>query len=383
VSARIVTSCGLVARRGETACLGSCAMEEPGSVFSYVRVGRADDLAPADPQTIDVAVLDMNHGWPNLGHNSIVHTVREAACDFESALRAAGLNVRVFSFDVRRTGRLPEPPGGRFSLYLGTGGPGHIDPWQNDGVQDFAQGVVEDPSWERAAFDLFDAIQSDKSAALLAVCHSFGVLCRWSGVAAPRRRGPEKGGKSAGILENVLTAEGSSHPWFSRFARRLNGHEAPLHRFKMIDSRLFDLIPEPGSAPYLRFSYETAGVGGPRGDALTGVEFARDRGDIMPRVMGVNHHPEIMDRDRQMLVLQRQFNRGEVTKEWYDERFAVVSRSAQGPDVDDALALTTGFTFVWPLRFHLARQIRERAETRRRPIALHEDQILSRPDAPQ
>ena len=37
---------------------------------------------------VDVAVLDMNHGWPNLGHDSLVHAVLDAAC--EATGRARG-----------------------------------------------------------------------------------------------------------------------------------------------------------------------------------------------------------------------------------------------------------------------------------------------------
>ena len=33
----------------------------------------------------------------------------------------------------------------------------------------------------------------------------------------------------------------------------------------------------------------------------------------MPRIFGVNHHPEIVDRSRQMLILQQKLERGEVT----------------------------------------------------------------------
>ena len=51
--------------------------------------------------------------------------------------------------------------------------------------------------------------------------HSFGVMCRWSDVAAPVLRPAEKGGKSAGILENVLTDEGARHPWFRQLAEEL------------------------------------------------------------------------------------------------------------------------------------------------------------------
>ncbi|MEO5762913.1 MAG: hypothetical protein ABIR28_11440, partial [Vicinamibacteria bacterium] len=134
---KIVTTCGRMGAAGEVACLDNCAMNGLGSIFSFQRVRVDEPLPEPDASILDVAVLDMHHGWPNLGHNSIVQAVREAACDFESVIKTAGLKIRVLSFDVRQSGLLPEPPGGRFAVYLGTGGPGHIDPHLNDGVQDF------------------------------------------------------------------------------------------------------------------------------------------------------------------------------------------------------------------------------------------------------
>src|SRR4029079_7982629 len=107
---------------------------------------------------------------------------------------------------------------------LGTGGPGHLDPRRNDGIAPSAQGITEDPSWEEPLFRLFDCIQARPEAALLAVCHSFGILCRWSGVARPVLRGLEKGGKSVGILDNLLTPEALEHPWFPLFSEQLHEH---------------------------------------------------------------------------------------------------------------------------------------------------------------
>src|SRR5437879_695602 len=94
--------------------------------FEYARVN--GEVPPASPDRIDVALLDMNHSWPNVGHDSIVHTVLEAAEPMRDDLLAAGMKVRVLSYDVRRTLRLPEAPNGRFQIYVGTGGPGHLDP---------------------------------------------------------------------------------------------------------------------------------------------------------------------------------------------------------------------------------------------------------------
>ena len=89
----------------------------------------------------------------------------------EPFLEQAGLAARVLSYDVRSRGMIPEPPGDRLRLYIGTGGPGHIDPRRNDGASEGTQGIVEDPSWEAPLFRLFDAVRADETAALLAVCH--------------------------------------------------------------------------------------------------------------------------------------------------------------------------------------------------------------------
>ena len=115
-------------RFGRQSCATSCPASAPFGIFSYTRVERPEDLPAKDDQAIDVAILDMNHGWPNLGHDSLVHAVQDASCDLLAPLVGTGLRIRALSFDVRRSGQVPEPPGGRFALYLGSGGPGHIDP---------------------------------------------------------------------------------------------------------------------------------------------------------------------------------------------------------------------------------------------------------------
>ncbi|MEO8361487.1 MAG: hypothetical protein ABI672_15750 [Vicinamibacteria bacterium] len=373
----IVTTCGRMGEAGEVACLDNCAMRGADSIFSYAKVRAGEALPPADPTTLDIAVLDMHHGWPNLGHNSIVQAVREAACDFEPAIREAGLKIRVFSFDVRGAGLLPESPGGRFSIYLGTGGPGHIDPHFNDGVHEYSQGVKEDPAWEAKAFALFDAILANKDAALVAICHSFGVLCRWSGIAEPTERTDAKGGKSAGIVENALTPTATHHPWFSAFARKTGSS-----RFRAIDSRLFDLIPNQATvlkvAEFAPLSFETSASDHSVGDALTGVEFARDPTGVMPRMYGVNHHPEIMDGRRQRLIIEKLWEHGEVTRAWYEERLGVLAPGTRDAALAHQLSITTGFTFVWPLRFHLVRTLRLRAERLNRTFGMLEDAVTAR-----
>ena len=69
--------------------------------------------------------------------------------------------------------------------------------------------------------------------------------------------------------------------------------ELPDRRhLKILDNRLYDLIPHGAAGRRLvRSRYETPGAGGPAGEALTAIEVARDPDGVMPRILGVNHHP--------------------------------------------------------------------------------------------
>ena len=255
-------SCSYKVRYGRQSCVTDCPADVPGGVFRYHRIERAEDVPAEDARAVDVAVLDMNHGWPNLGHDSVVHAVLDAACDLQEPLRDTGLHLRVLSYDVRRSRVLPPAPDGRFSVYVGTGGPGHLDPRRNDGVSPASQGIREDPSWEAPTFRLFDAIRASEDAALLGICHTFGVMCRWSEAAEESLRAPEKG-KSTGILENVLSPEARRHPWFRRFSEELPDGR----RLRVVENRLFDLLPPRDGLPdwVLPIGYETLGPGGPAG----------------------------------------------------------------------------------------------------------------------
>jgi hypothetical protein len=366
-------------RHGPDICLTDCPAQRAEGGCLYARVERDADRPPADPAIIDVALLDMHHGWPNLGHDAIVHAVQNVVCDWQPALAAAGLSFRVISYDVRRGLQVPEPPPGRHAIYLGTGGPGHLDPRRNDGRSEGSQGIAEDPSWEPPLFALFDRIRADQSAALLAVCHTFGVMCRWLGIADARLRGPEKGGKSAGILENVLTPEAAAHPWFGRFSRELPDRR----RFRVLENRLYDLIPrqDPPGHGVVAIAYETQGVGGPPGDALTMVEVARDDTGAMPRILGVNHHPEIVNRPRQLTILRKRMERGEVSPAWFAERSAALTQDIEEHG-DRALQLTSSYTLFGPLRYYLLREARRRAAALGRQLELDPALVALVPTAP-
>jgi hypothetical protein len=107
------------------------------------------------------------------------------------------------------------------------------------------------------------------------------------------------------------------------------------------------------------------------------LEIARDRAGVLPRILGVNHHPEIVDRERQRMLLEQKHARGEVSDAWYDERMEALTRAEPNEDIDRRLHLTSDFTLLGPLRFHLHRQIRRRAESLGVRVGVHEDQIVA------
>lgn len=318
-------------------------IHEPHDFFEYVRV--EDSVPPAARDRIDVALLDMNHFWPNVGHDSLVHAVLEIAGELRDELQRIGAKVRVLSYDVRRRHAIPESPNGRFQIYIGTGGPGHLDPRLNNGRADWSQGVVEDAGWEAPLFRLFDDVLAHRTAALFAVCHSFGLVCRWSGIAKPELR-PEK---SSGMPLNRLSREAMQHPWFEQFARELPDGQ----HFRVVDNRLFDLRLE-SSGRTLPLAFEADPNAG-----LTMVEMARDPEGTMPRFLGLNHHPEIIDREHIMQVLDEKRAHGEVSDKWYDERATTMRDLFRGENERQS-RLTSRYTLLAPLRFHIERVIRER-----------------------
>ena len=316
-------------------------IHESHPFFEYVRLDDGS-VPPARQDRIDVALLDMNHSWPNVGHDALAHVILEAAQSLQDELARAGAKVRVLSYDVRRRNHVPQSPNGRFKLYVGTGGPGHLDPRLNDGKHEWSQGVSETDEWEAPLFRLFDAILADSAASIVAVCHSFGLVCRWAGIAQPVLRDE----KSSGMPLNRLSREAVAHPWFAQFARELPDHQ----HFRVIDNRLFDLILDRPHTS-VPIAFEAAGS-----TALTMVELARDPEGAMPRFLGVNHHPEIIDREHIMRVLDEKRSRGDVSEQWYEER-AVTMRDLFRGEEERQSRLTSHYTLCEPLRFHLRRAL--------------------------
>jgi hypothetical protein len=325
--------------------------------FVYARPASQADIPKSDPAFVDVHLLDMNHAWHNAGHDSIVGLVRRLATDLDASLASADLTVRLISYDVRRSFILPEVPNG-LALYVGTGGPGHLDPRRNRRDDVDAGEIMESEQWEAPLFEFYDAVARDGRAMFYGVCHTFGLLCRWSGVARPALRTAEKGGPSIGIVENVLSQEALAHPWFSRLAAHLpDGRRMPI-----IDSRHYDLIPTGASFPrgITPIAYEADAVS----PAVTMVEFARKPNGV-PRIFAVNHHPEIPDALELAELLERKLAQREVTRDWYESRAALVDELLRRNHSEPARLLAAGYSFGFLLRDGL-REAAEAASKARR-----------------
>jgi hypothetical protein len=290
-----------------------------GAGFAEVfRIESAGDLPAPEDRAIDVALLDMNCGYSNVGHEAIVSVLQDATSELGAELAHSGRHVRVLSYAVRDKLAVPEHGAGRHRLYVGTGGPGHLDPRRNTQERGTAQ-IREDPAWEAPLWALFDAIAGDDAAALYGVCHTFGLLCRWSGVAEPVLRGPEKGGPMSGIGTDVLTPQALVHPWFGRLAPLAKNGPVPV-----LESRYYDLLPSgPMPAGATPIAHESAAAGDTAGEALTMLEIARDGGGV-PRVFAVNSHPEIGTPERIAEILTRMLAGGTIDREVYEARSAML-----------------------------------------------------------
>ena len=204
------------------------------------------DVPPPHRARSTSPMLDMNHGWPNLGHDSIVHAVHGHR--LRPAARAPRGRLQRARALVRRAPLRHDPgaPGGRFALYLGTGGPGHIDPR----AERRQRGQPGHPRGRRPGsaplFRLFDAIRADEDAALVS---RLPHLRRDVPLVGRRAAGPARAGEGRQERRPArerADARGAGSTPGSRSSR----DELPDHRrLRILDNRLFDLIPDGRRLP--------------------------------------------------------------------------------------------------------------------------------------
>ena len=70
-------------------------------------------------------------------------------------------------------------------------------------------------------------------------------------------------------------------------------------------------------------------------------------------------------------------DRGDVSHEWYQERLEVLTRTYPDENSDQRLHVTSDYTLLGPLRFHLYRAVRRRAESLGLRVDVHEDRVLA------
>jgi hypothetical protein len=76
------------------------------------------------------------------------------------------------------------------------------------------------------------------------------------------------------------------------------------------------------------------------------------------------------------VILEEKLERGEVSAQWVEERREILTRNYPGESSEHLLQLTSNYTLLRPLRFHLWRQLRLRAESLGMAVGLHEDQVV-------
>ena len=143
---------------------------------------------------------------------------------------------------------------------------------------------------------------------------------------------------------NFLSDEAAAHPWFAQFAERLPDHR----HFRVLDNRLFDLVSnDSDSIRPLAFESESKRV-------LTMIEVASDSSSGIPRIFGANHHPEIIDREHILAVLEEKRAHGEVSDSWYEERAGTMANLFHG-EQERQSRLTSEYTLLGLLRHHVGR----------------------------
>jgi len=89
----------------------------------------------------------------------------------------------------------------------------------------------------------------------------------------------------------------------------------------------------------------------------------------VPRLFGVNHHPEVADHRRQGEILRGKRARGEVDEAWYADRARILAELEPDAQRARALASTAEYTLLGPLRHHVLRLVRRKGEE----LGLHLD----------
>ncbi|GAB1464334.1 type 1 glutamine amidotransferase [Pedobacter sp.] len=249
-----------------------------------------------DINTIKVAVIDMNNGFPNQGMRGI-HEILHRYKTYNQ------LNFTVDVFDIRQKGEVPDLS---YNIYISSGGPGN--PYDGEGQK-----------WEHDFFDLLDRIDdfnliNNEKKHVFLICHSFQLACRKYGLGEVTRRKSN----AFGIFPITLTEAGEDE-------RIFNGLHNP---FFSVDSRDWQVI-QPNEGTFNKM-----------GAQLLAIEKERPHVDLercmmairfSPFMIGTQFHPEADPIGMKMYLLLDE-KKEAIIKNHGEEKYYDMLNSLENPD---------------------------------------------------
>lgn len=249
-----------------------------------------------DINTIKVAVIDMNNGFPNQGMRGIQEILHRYKIYNQ-------LNITVDIFDIRQKGEVPDLS---YNIYISSGGPGN--PYDGEGQK-----------WEADFFDLLDRVDdfnliNEEKKHVFLICHSFQLACRKYGLGEVTQRKSN----AFGIFPITLTQEGQEESVF-------NGLHNP---FFSVDSRDWQVV-----AP-------KQGIFDKMGASLLAIEKERPHVELercmmairfSPYMIGTQFHPEADPIGMKMYLLLDE-KKEAIIKNHGKEKYDDMIDSLENPD---------------------------------------------------
>jgi GMP synthase-like glutamine amidotransferase len=250
----------------------------------------------SDLNSIRIAVIDMNNGFPNQGMRGIHEILLRYKTDHQ-------LDLVVDVFDIRQKNEVPDLS---YHIYISSGGPGN--PYDGEGQQ-----------WELDFFDLldriddFNLIHNEKKHVFL-ICHSFQLACRKYGLGEVIQRKSN----AFGIFPITMTDDGLDE-------RIFNGLPNP---FFSVDSRDWQVV-QPNQAVFEKMDAK-----------LLAIEKERPHVDLercmmairfSPYMIGTQFHPEA-DPIGMKMYLELQEKKDLIIKNHGEEKYDDMIGSLENPD---------------------------------------------------
>lgn len=164
----------------------------------------------SNSETIKIAIIDMNDGYPNQGMRSVQDILYRYRVYNQ-------LQFDIDTFDLRQTNAIPDLS---YDIYISTGGPG--SPYDGENLP-----------WELSFFNLLDQIDTHNLVAtekkhVFLICHSFQLACRKYNLGEVKLRQST----AFGIFPILLTKAGKAEATFKDLPSR----------FFSVDSRNWQVV---------------------------------------------------------------------------------------------------------------------------------------------